>query len=185
MKVRRTAITAAAALVGCCVLGMAPAAAQVSSAVTPTWAKQAPAAHPSSRFAASMAYDADTGTVVLYGGAGTGSPSKNLGDTWTWDGTTWTRQHPPTSPPVLNYASMAYDPGTGTVVMFGGAAGAFGSVTNATWTWDGTTWTLQSPAASPGARVYASMAYDAATSTSVLFGGFNDTTNFTDTWTWG
>jgi hypothetical protein len=29
------------------------------------------------------------------------------------------------------------------------------------------------------------MAYDAATSTSVLFGGFNDTTNFTDTWTWG
>ena len=51
-----------------------------------------------------------------------------------------------------------------------------------TWTWDGTTWTQQHPATSPSARTFASMAYDPATSTAVLFGGKG---TLADTWTWG
>jgi hypothetical protein len=36
-----------------------------------------------------MAYDAATGTIVLFG---------DDGSTWTWDGSTWTRQAPPGQP---------------------------------------------------------------------------------------
>jgi hypothetical protein len=48
----------------------------------------------------------------------------------------------------------------------------------------GLTWTKQAPAASPPAGESAVMAYDAATGTVVMFGGFDG--NFlADTWTWG
>jgi hypothetical protein len=147
-----------------------------------TWTKQAPAVHPPARFWASMAYDAATGTVVLFGGS---NGNRDFGDTWTWNGTTWTRQHPATSPPALCCGSMAYDAATRTVVLFGGQLGTGGLVAD-TWTWDGTTWTQQHPATSPPARLAASMAYDAATGTVVLWGGFNraDTHFFGNTWTW-
>ena len=65
-----------------------------------------------------MAYDAATGTIVLFSGDGTLGV---LGDTWTWDGSTWTKQAPAASPPARSGASMAYDAATGTVVLFGGA----------------------------------------------------------------
>lgn len=39
-----------------------------SSAPAPTWTKQAPATSPPDLASASMAYDAATGTVVLFGG---------------------------------------------------------------------------------------------------------------------
>jgi hypothetical protein len=48
----------------------------------------------------------------------------------------------------------------------------------------GTTWTQQSPATSPPARYSASMAYDSASSSVVLFGGFNTVNRLADTWTW-
>src|SRR5215472_8076869 len=125
-----------------------------------------------------MAYDAATGTAVLFGGD---VPRRTFGDTWTWDGTTWTRQAPPVHPRARFGAAMAYDAATGTVVLFGGT-GRHGDLGD-TWTWDGTTWTKQHPAVHPPARSLAAMAYDAATSTAVLFGGFGQKL-FGDTWTW-
>jgi hypothetical protein len=140
-----------------------------------------------------MAYDAATGTVVLFGGENNSNAVVN-GDTWTWDGTTWTKQHPAAHPPPRVWASMAYDDATGTVVLFGGAArpnsgGGFTRIFGDTWTWDGTTWTQQAPAASPSARQLAAMAYDAATGTVVLFSGEPPIGTRgrapADTWTWG
>ena len=163
MKVSRIMIAGAAALTASGVLGMAPLAAQASPTVAATWTKQAPATKPPGLFLASMAYDAATGTAVLFGGETTREVF--YGGTWTWNGTTWTHQHPVTRPPAEN-AAMAYDAATRTVVLFGDGS---------TWTWDGTTWTEQHPAASPPAQGGA-MAYDAATGTVVLFGN--------DTWTW-
>jgi hypothetical protein len=48
------------------------------------------------------------------------------------------------------------------------------------------TWTQRFPASSPPAREYASMAYDEARGTSVVFGGYgsNSGQSLTDTWTW-
>src|SRR5215472_4159431 len=116
MKVSRIVITGAAAVLAAGgVLGMVPAAVQASSASVPTWTQQAPAVHPSARIAQAMAYDAATGTVVLFGGHN--SRRGALGDTWTWDGTTWTKQHPAVHPSARYYPAMAYDAATSTAVL--------------------------------------------------------------------
>ena len=78
-----------------------------------------------------MAYDAATRNAVLFGGVGR---VNYLRDTWTWDGSTWTRQAPATSPPARAGASMAYDAATGTVVLFGGVTSSFQNLGD-TWTW--------------------------------------------------
>src|SRR5690242_14799971 len=48
--------------------GLSRPAALATSSPALTWTKQAPATSPPARWAASMAYDAATGTVVLFGG---------------------------------------------------------------------------------------------------------------------
>ena len=129
-----------------------------------------------------MAYDAATHNVVLFGGW---NRHGLLRGTLVWDGSTWTKQHPATSPPAREHASMAYDAATGNLVLFGGAGAPGG---NDTWVWDGTTWTEQHPATSPPGRQAASMAYDAATGNLVLFGGWLGIASghiFADTWVWG
>ncbi len=124
-----------------------------------TWTELS-AGNPPDRWRAALAYDAATGSTVLFGGG--------LDDTWTWDGSSWTRQAPATSPPWRYDAAMTYDEARQQVVLFGGIAA---DVLGDTWTWDGTTWTEQQPTTSPPPLFGASMAYDAATRTTVLFGG--------------
>jgi hypothetical protein len=68
--------------------------------------------------------------VVLFGGFGSRG---NLGDTWTWDGTTWTQQHPATHPRPRYGVSMPYDAATGTAVLFGGQGLRIERAD--TWTW--------------------------------------------------
>jgi hypothetical protein len=185
MKMRRIVSAGTAALAGYAVLGMALPAAQASSAPIPDWTQQAPAAHPTARFAPAMAYDKATGTVVLFGGyAGSYPTGHYLGDTWTWNGRTWTRQHPAASPRARGDAVMTYDAATRSVVLFGGN-GNHGQLGD-TWTWNGRTWTRQHPAASPHARGLAAMTYDAASGTAVLFGGQVGLSGraLGDTWTW-
>jgi Galactose oxidase, central domain len=174
-------LTAVVAVLGVCGFsGVLPSAAQAGSAQVPDWTRQPTAIHPSGRFGAAMAYDAATGTVVMFGGG-----QKSDG-TWTWDGSAWTRQHLATSPPQgLSAPSMVYDAATGTVVLFGGRT-LTGVSYGGTWTWDGSAWTRQHPATSPPARFAAVMAYDAATGNVVLFGGCCQPGggSLGDTWVW-
>ena len=95
---------------------------------------------------------------------------------------TWTQASPATSPPARNGATMAYDPATGNMVLFGGYTGS--SYLADTWTWNGTTWTQASPATRPPGRDGAPMAYDPATGNMVLFGGYDGSSFLADTWTW-
>jgi hypothetical protein len=129
-----------------------------------------------------MVYDAARRQVLLFGGCGGGSPCL-LGDTWTWDGMTWTEQHPATSPPARAHIGMAYDASRRQVLLFGGAP-VFGD----TWTWDGLNWTKQDPATSPVPRRDMGMAYDAVEGQTVLFGGFRMSRPhifvYGDTWEW-
>ena len=140
-------------------------------------AQQAPATSPPGLYFASMAYDAATRGVVLFGGE---SRRGLRSDTWTWDGTTWTKQTPATTPPARYEAAMDYDAATGTDVVFGGLGN--NRTLADTWTWDGTTWTKQAPAASPPARRLAPMAYDTATGTVVMW-VYGASEN--QTWAWG
>src|SRR5437867_3683257 len=43
-----------------------------------------------------------------------------LGDTWTWDGSRWTEQHPSDSPSPRCCMGVAYDLAHGEVVLYGG-----------------------------------------------------------------
>ena len=89
---------------------------------TDTWTTQFPATSPPARDGATMDYDAQLGKSVLFGGTKSGEDS--LDDTWTYDAGTdaWVKQSPPTSPPDRRYASMAYDAGSGKIVLFGGSS---------------------------------------------------------------
>ena len=65
---------------------------------------------------------------------------------WQWNGSDWTQLFPPTVPFARGSAAVATNTATGQVVMFGGLADV--NPIN-TWTYDGTTWTLQSPRSQP------------------------------------
>ncbi len=98
----------------------------------------------------------------------------------------WIGLSPSSVPPGRTSASMAYDPATGDMVLFGGdeLSGGSGTPLADTWTWDGTTWTEQFPSASPPALYGASLAYDQATGDLVLFGGISSNGDMAETWTW-
>jgi hypothetical protein len=93
-----------------------------------------------------MAYDAATGNVVLFGGLS--RFNHMLGDTWVWDGTTWTQQAPAASPSARDFAPMVYDTATGNVVLFGGDISTCG-VLGDTWVW-GSNSSTKKPGPSPG-----------------------------------
>ena len=177
---RRALVSVTAALTLCAPLvatGGARAAPAPGS-VSGGWLQMGPSTgSPPLRSGASMAYDAATGTTVLFGGFN----GAFLDDTWTWDGVAWTPVTSPLSPSGRENASMAYDAATHSVVLFGGVG--LNGVLGDTWTWDGTTWTPAS-ASGPAPRTEGSMAYDAATHTVVLFGGQGASGPLADTWTW-
>src|SRR5579884_1224268 len=81
-----------------------------------TWTQLHPPTSPPARFGASMAYDAATGQLILFGG-GAGN---SLNDTWAWDGHTWTQLHSASSPPARIHACMVYDAASQQLVLFGG-----------------------------------------------------------------
>jgi hypothetical protein len=147
-----------------------------------TWTQQTPAMSPPARGYAVMAYDATSGQLLLFGGEGNGTGFPLLNDTWMWNGTTWTQLSPATSPPPTGQAVMAYDANSGQMVLFGGANDEGLNVLGDTWTWDGTTWTQQTPVTSPEVRFSAAMAYDANSGLAVLFGGEGTSSILGDTW---
>jgi len=114
--------------------------------------------------------------VVVFGG-GSPDPSQAKSDTWTWDGSTWTLRHPPTSPPARSEFSMAYDAAHDAIVIFGGMTAAPGpappSNLNDTWVWNGATWKQAHPNVVPPPTNYSAMAYDPSLGLTVLLdGGF-------------
>lgn len=141
------------------------------------WTQLHPAHHPISRSNAAIAYDPATRQVVLFGGgrndnAG-GTPI--LGDTWTWNGSDWTQQHPANSPSARVDASLTYDAASGQLVLFGGThtIGFNPPRLNDTWVWTGSNWRQQHPRTAPalsatfqGRQVmfdYPDMVYDPTT----------------------
>ena len=131
---------------------------------------------PPARSAAVVSYDPARGRLVLFGG---NTPGTSYADTWELDRTGWTQLLPTTSPLHVDYSAMAFD-GHATVLV-GGRTGP-STYTNATWTWNGVTWTAA--ATGPSARYEAAIAFDSTRGRVVLFGGGNDTMAFADTWLW-
>jgi Galactose oxidase, central domain len=132
-----------------------------------------------------MVYDAATRTSVLFGGQ---VNNVLVNETWTWNGTTWTLQHPRNSPSARGNQGMAYDEARRVVVLFGGvniAKGGRVQDLGDTWTWDGTNW-VQQRVSGPSVREQFPMTYDSARGVTVLFGGeqVGNYQGLGDTWTW-
>ncbi len=155
-----------------------------------TW-RQYLGAAPAVRYGAKMVYDRGHDELVMFGGYSTTS-NVALQDTWVWKVDHWIAQTPVTLPPRRHDQSMVYDETHSQVVMFGGGPGSDNNDDGLqdTWTWDGTNWTPQTPAAQPSTRYGAAFGYDPIHQQVVLFGGGNDqggggaTMTYGDTWLW-
>lgn len=132
----------------------------------------------------SLVYDRAREVVVLFGGlgrpSGTGQPL--YGDTWRWNGTTWSRVATSGPSPRAAHA-LAFDRREGVVLLYGGGSldQGFGDM----WRWDGRSWTqVQLSGETPGPRRGHAMAFDESTDRVVLYGGDSGGTLKNDTWEW-
>jgi N-acetylneuraminic acid mutarotase len=126
--------------------------------------------------------------LVVFGGSvdSDGDTTPLLDDTWEWDGASWTKLNPPTSPPARMGHSMAT---LGDKVVLFGGTGASGPL-NDTWVWDGVTWTEAAVTGGPSARQGFAMA--TLRDKVVLFGGMAfggppvnlPASALNDTWEW-
>lgn len=173
-------------------IGMAAVLLSGGSWGQAAWTKQSPATVPPGRIRASMAQFGNY--TVMFGGQTTVA-SDFLSDTWLWDGTNWTQPSlglfgTGAHPSGRSLASMAYDPDTGQVVLFGGLT-TDGFQLNDTWTLGFVTiplggvnrtvleWNQVTTVVSPPARDAAVMEYDPATKTVILTTGYQ---HLQDTW---
>jgi N-acetylneuraminic acid mutarotase len=154
------------------------------------WVQLHPPTSPPGRYGHAMTTVGNE--VILFGGVqldGDGNVIATPDDTWAWDGATWKRLTPPSSPPARSKHVMAT---LGDKVVLFGGTGATG-VLNDTWEWDGATWTERTPAVSPPPRRDCAMA--TLGNKVVLFGGASDGATgpegrpaglnvMNDTWEW-
>lgn len=152
---------------------------------TNSWLDLNPAGQvPTGRYGHTMVYDAGSGRVLLFGGWGNDG---NFNDTWAYDpqSNTWDEVDPgATGPDYRAGQSMVYDAARGRTLLIGGWGDSafFGD----TWAFDSAAarWEEvdQGGAGAPEPRALAAAAYDPATGSTVLFGGYDGDIQFGDTW---
>lgn len=149
------------------------------------WSSEcAPSLVPPNRWQASFAWDPAGSAAVLFGGA-TNDYGQATNATWSYGVGGWSLD--PLfndSPPSRWGAALAWDPGLGTLVLFGGTNGT--TTFNDTWTFNRTDWAWARLATSvaPPARSGATFVYDPLLQADVLFGGVTaNGSRLSDTWT--
>lgn len=149
------------------------------------WTQRSPATAPPARYGHDLAYDPVRQRIVLFGGFQS-STLPRLGDTWEWNGTTWTQIFPVTSPSARSGHRMTWDPVRQHVVLFGGRIdGSSNFYLGDTWSYANGVWT-QLSTTGPAAREGGSVTWDPgfAGGRVVIFGGIGGTGSRNDTWTW-
>jgi hypothetical protein len=159
--------------------------------VTPAWNELSPSGTaPAPRAQHGAVYDPNTNTMIIFGGQDCFSTA--FGDVWVLSnangqgGTpTWTQLSPAGGGPGPRgiTGGIAYDPGSNTLMVFGGAG--FGPPFNDTWVLSnangqgGTpTWTQLSPSGTlPSARSDHSTVYDPTSNRLTIFGGLDANNN--------
>jgi hypothetical protein len=126
---------------GCAAGGVCPTSATWEWTGT-DWQSTAPSERPSARFYASISFNAGQSASILFGGCSGNAvvdqcdASRTFGDTWAWNGASWSELLPAHNPPVRYRTAMVYDSNRQVNVLFGGW--------NTTSTWLGDTWELGS-----------------------------------------
>ena len=137
-----------------------------------TWSLVSPSSSPPGRVDAAMAFLYSAGVTVLFGGVDGASTA--LGDTWVYDGTTWTQVVVSGSRPAARSgARMVSVPSRGVVMLFGGRDPSTQAVFDDTWEFDGNAWRqIAGPFGGvQPARADFAMAHDLVRDRIVLFGG--------------
>jgi hypothetical protein len=150
------------------------------------WTELFPLTVPPPRHATRMAYDPNSGRIVMFGGTPyTYSFENSLSDTWTWDGANWNLESPPSgSPPARNNHVLSYDATLWRVVMFGGGNNTDGTLSD-TWEWTGSDWIepqvllVRSPAATHAQE------YEPFSGRTMVFGGHDGNGPLDETWFYG
>jgi hypothetical protein len=135
-----------------------------------TWVRLNLQHSPQQRAACAMAYDPVSQKIVMFGGYG---PLNYFGDTWTFDGTDWTKQTTPIAPSPRAAAGLAFDSKLQKLVLFGGWNGQ--NYLGDTWVWDGatSTWTPMTPAAGPQPMTSPMLFPDPGSGRVDSFGGYD------------
>jgi cysteine-rich repeat protein len=100
-----------------------------------------------------------------------------VADTWTFNGTAWTRQpgSNDSGPQAMFGFGLARDPSKHRVVLYGGSTNETVALAT-TWQWDGTWTSLGDVTGIPGARWWPGFVYDEAAGKFLLFGGSTSAT---------
>ena len=134
-----------------------------------TWHAQSPATSPPARTDAAATWDPARSDVVLFGGQGSQDSGDWLGDTWTWNGVTWSPVKTASSPPARADSTLSWDGDLGSDVLFGGQTPA--GLLSDTWSFDGKSWVPLAPSTPPGPRSRAAASWDGSAAQLLLFGG--------------
>lgn len=134
------------------------------------WTEVTPVTGPRSRWSHGAAFDEDLGVMILFGGlAGPDSSDFELGDTWAWDGFTWTQLQPATSPVPRDAFGMTWD-GTRRRVTLAAGWDGVDRIGDA-WVWVGGTWQQIAPV--PINTASTALAWSQLTGDLVLTGGWD------------
>lgn len=150
---------------------------------------------PSPRWGSTMVFANNSvdNVTVLFGGCLDAFCYTATNETYQWVGSlaAWVPYTLSVAPSPRGFAQAAYMPGNG-LLLFGGCTPGyyFTCSLNDTWIFYNATWTdyslylqvfgFQTP---PG-RAYSAMEYDTALGEVLMVGGYNDTTDLSDTWAW-
>lgn len=142
------------------------------------WSNITPTTGPPSRYEFAMTYNPDTQQVLVYGGCLAENCDTPGADLWAFDGTSWSLVNAAATPGPRYMTQLAYDRAHQQLVLFSGFPGIANNVTpgrvlNDTWTFDGATWTQQTPANSPIERYGGGLVWDSARQRLVLYGGLS------------
>jgi N-acetylneuraminic acid mutarotase len=150
-----------------------------------TWQTLTPAGDPPvASLGGAMVYIPTGNKLLLFGGWAGGT--SYFSSVWSYDSATntWSGLSPGGALPTARAAhAMAYDPTGNRVLVFGGYSGT--SYHNDTWAYDVATnaWSELHPVGTvPAARLGHSLVYDPESKKMILFGGYDGSTEYNDTW---
>jgi len=140
-----------------------------------TWTQANPATNPTAVTLPMLFSDPLNGHVEMVGGY---DGFLYQDTTWKWTGSDWKKLFPKNGIWARGAAVVANDFAHRKVVIFGGLADV--NPVN-TWTWNGVTWTEESPSSQPPWSFYTPAAYDPRIGQVVMFSG---SSGLNDTWAW-
>ena len=123
-----------------------------------------------------LGFDRGLGKIILMGGAD--PQGHHFSDTWSWDGSGWTRLGD--GPAITPNSQLVARP-SGGMASFGGWDGTTPS--RSLFVWNGTRWNSSESADGPSGRMETSIAFDPTRNRLVLFGGSDaDGRKLADLW---